>query len=80
MNSMGSTDKLQEMCAGLGVSPAVSSCLRARGLETPSDLAFSVPDPESLELLIKLVLRDDEAPEGNALQTPGMADDVLRIT
>ena len=62
---------------GGGVSAAVSSCLGAPGLATPSDLARSVPDPVSLEVLIRLVLRDDDAPEGNALNKPDMPGEVL---
>ena len=42
---------LGEMSAELGVGAAVSSCLHARGLLTPSDRAFSIPDAEALELL-----------------------------
>ena len=60
--TMDNADQLQALCAELGVSPAVSSCLGARGLLTPSDLAYSIPDTASLEVLILMVLRDDEAP------------------
>ena len=74
MAAIDDDNKLKELCATLGVSQAVYSCLHARGLDTPGDLAFSIPDPESLEHFIKAVLRDDAAPEGNALEKQDLPD------
>ena len=72
-------NKLKELCETLGVSPAVYSCLHARGLTTPGDLAFSIQDSDSLEHFVKAVLRDDAAPEGNALERPDLPDAALKI-
>ena len=78
-SSMDDQSKVGEMSAALGVGAAVSSFLFARVLLTPSDLAFSIPDAESLECFIKAVLRDGPAPEGEALQNPQMPDGALKI-
>ena len=48
MTIVDSEDKLQELCATLGVGLQDSSCLTSRGLASPSDLAFGVPDTDSL--------------------------------
>ena len=73
------TNALKELCAKLGVGQAVYSCLQSRGLETPGDVAFSIPDPESLAYFIKAVLRDDPALDGNALEQPDLPDAASKI-
>ena len=79
MTAIDDGNLLKEPCATLRVSQAVYSCSHARGLDTPGDLAFSIPDSESLAHFIKAVLRDDASPEGNALETPDMSDAALTI-
>ena len=70
MAIMDSEDKLQELCATLGVSPQVSS---------PSDLAFSVPDADSLEVLIRHGLTRRSSPGRGTLQNPHISDEALKI-
>ena len=77
--AMDSQSRFIEVCEELNISEEVQSCLAARDYKTASDFAFSIPDPESLEIIVKRILRDDESPEGNALNKKDMSDSALKV-
>ena len=52
------------------LSKAVVECLVARGYTTPSEFAYSIDTPDTINNLILGVLRDDEEPFGGVLGNP----------
>ena len=71
--------RFSESCEELNISEEVVSRRTARGYQTASDFVFSIPDPESLEVIVKGILREDEPPEGNALSKPRMSDSARKV-
>ena len=70
--AMDSKTRFNSMCAEVEISESTQECPQARSYETASDLAFSVPDPDSLELLTNGVLRDDETTSEPGQQTASL--------
>ena len=76
--AIDSQPRFEQLRQEIGLSREVTNCLLARGYKTASDVAFSLPDNESLELLIQGVMRDDQHPNGGILRNPNIADETLK--
>ena len=76
---MDSQPRFQQLLSDIGLNQMMGDCIINMGYKTASDFAFSLPDPDALEALITLVLRDGQYPDGGVLQSPDMTNAALKI-
>ena len=77
--AIDSQPRFEQLQQDIGGSNGVTKRLLERGYATASDFAFSLPDAESLELLMQGVMRDDQLPRGGILQNPDIMDATIII-
>ena len=66
--AMDSVARFEALCKYADLPEHVWDCFLERGYDTASNFAFSIPDAEGLEMAIRMILRDDPAPMGNAAE------------
>ena len=77
IRALDSQERFAQLCNDIQVSKAVFDSLVARGYKTPSELAYSIDDPETMKMLIMGILRDDQAPMGTVLCDHDAPDPVV---